>query len=74
MLSTLCDELLEAYMEKLVERGRAAEDAATRREQKTMYRALEAFQEEVRTRLLEHVSHYLLRSLWDKKTCVTGAE
>ncbi|KAH6619235.1 hypothetical protein B0J18DRAFT_481611 [Chaetomium sp. MPI-SDFR-AT-0129] len=54
VLSTLCDELLEAYMEKLVERGRAAEDAATRREQKTMYRALEAFQEEVRTRLLEH--------------------
>jgi hypothetical protein len=43
-------------MDKLEERGRAAEDAATRREQKTMYRTLAAFQEELRTRLLEHVS------------------
>ena len=56
VLSKLCEELIEAYMDKLQERGRAAEDAATRREQKTMYRALEAFQEELRTRLLEHVS------------------
>jgi hypothetical protein len=55
VLSKLCEELIETYMTKLEERGRAAEDAATRREQKTMYRALEAFQEEVRTRLLEHV-------------------
>ncbi|KAH6650625.1 hypothetical protein F5144DRAFT_477899 [Chaetomium tenue] len=54
VLSKLCEELIEAYMDKLQERGRAAEDAATRREQKTMYRALEAFQEELRTRLLEH--------------------
>ncbi|KAK4128689.1 hypothetical protein N657DRAFT_639178 [Parathielavia appendiculata] len=54
VLSKLCEELIEAYMEKLEERARAAEDAATRREQKTMYRALEAFQEELRTRLLEH--------------------
>ncbi|AEO53600.1 hypothetical protein MYCTH_2295152 [Thermothelomyces thermophilus ATCC 42464] len=54
VLSTLCEELIEAYMGKLEERGRAAEDAATRREQKTMYRALEAFREELRTRLLEH--------------------
>ena len=56
VLSKLCEELIEAYMDKLQERGRAADDAATRREQKTMYRALEAFQEELRTRLLEHVS------------------
>jgi outer membrane biosynthesis protein TonB len=56
VLSKLCEELVEAYMAKLEERARAAEDAATRREQKTMYRALEAFQEELRTRLLEHVS------------------
>ncbi|KAL2141472.1 hypothetical protein VTI28DRAFT_2346 [Corynascus sepedonium] len=54
VLSKLCEELIEAYMDKLEERGRAAEDAATRREQKTMYRALEAFQEELRTRFLEH--------------------
>ncbi|KAL2158058.1 hypothetical protein VTH06DRAFT_4868 [Thermothelomyces fergusii] len=54
VLATLCEELIEAYMSKLEERGRAAEDAATRREQKTMYRALEAFREELRTRLLEH--------------------
>ncbi|KAK3309978.1 uncharacterized protein B0T15DRAFT_19964 [Chaetomium strumarium] len=54
VLSKLCEELVETYMAKLEERGRAAEDAATRREQKTMYRALEAFHEEVKTRLLEH--------------------
>lgn len=56
VLSKLCEELVEMYMDKLEARARAAEDAATRREQKTMYRALQAFQEEVRTRLLEHVS------------------
>ncbi|KAL2023236.1 hypothetical protein VTK56DRAFT_3359 [Thermocarpiscus australiensis] len=54
VLSKLCEELIEAYMTKLEERARTAEDAATKREQKTMYRALEAFQEELRTRLLEH--------------------
>ncbi|KAK4240979.1 hypothetical protein C8A03DRAFT_30948 [Achaetomium macrosporum] len=54
VLSKLCEELVETYMTKLEERGRAAEDATTRREQKTMYRALEAFHEEVKTRLLEH--------------------
>ncbi|KAK4151681.1 hypothetical protein C8A00DRAFT_35681 [Chaetomidium leptoderma] len=54
VLSKLCEELVEAYMDKLETRARAAEDAATRREQKTMYRTLEAFQEELRTRLLEH--------------------
>jgi hypothetical protein len=56
VLSKLCEELVEMYMDKLEARARAAEDAATRREQKTMYRALEAFQEELKTRLLEHVS------------------
>ena len=56
VLSKLCEELIEAYMAKLEERLSAAEDAATKREQRTMYRALEAFQEELRTRLLEHVS------------------
>jgi outer membrane biosynthesis protein TonB len=61
VLSKLCEELIEAYMDRLEERGRAAEDAATRREQKTMYRTLEAFQEELRTRLLEHVSVAVLK-------------
>jgi hypothetical protein len=68
VLSKLCEELIEAYMDKLEERARAAEDAATRREQKTMYRALEAFQEELRTRLLEHVScavRFLLHKVAD---------
>lgn len=64
VLSKLCEELIEAYMDKLEERGRAAEDAATRREQKTMYRTLEAFQEELRTRLLEHVSVTFVRVGW----------
>ncbi|KAK0618538.1 hypothetical protein B0T17DRAFT_538188 [Bombardia bombarda] len=54
VLSKLCDELIEAFLAKLVERARTAEDAASKREQRTMARALEAFQEELRTRLLEH--------------------
>ncbi|KAK3694588.1 hypothetical protein B0T22DRAFT_452860 [Podospora appendiculata] len=54
VLSKLCEELIAAFLGKLEERARAAEDAASKREQRTMVRALEAFQEELRTRLLEH--------------------
>ncbi|KAL2260719.1 hypothetical protein VTK26DRAFT_5201 [Humicola hyalothermophila] len=54
VLSKLCEELIEAYMNKLEERLSTDEDAASKREHRTMYRALEAFQEELRTRLLEH--------------------
>ncbi|KAK4229760.1 hypothetical protein QBC38DRAFT_85089 [Podospora fimiseda] len=53
VLSKLCEELVETYMEKLQEAAMAAKDSASRREKKTMLRALDAFREELRTRLLE---------------------
>ena len=71
VLSKLCEELVEVYMDKLEARARAAEDAATRREQKTMYRALEAFQEELRTRLLEHVRRTVGRLLFERIRILT---
>ncbi|KAM7224449.1 hypothetical protein V8F06_000230 [Rhypophila decipiens] len=56
VLSKLCQELIDAFMSKIQDRLQAAEDTATKREQKTMARALDAFREEVRTRLLEHTT------------------
>lgn len=56
VLSKLCEELIAAFLARLEDNVRNAEDAAGRREQRTMLRSLEAFQEELRTRLLEHVS------------------
>ncbi|OIW23992.1 hypothetical protein CONLIGDRAFT_584797 [Coniochaeta ligniaria NRRL 30616] len=50
----MCDEMIGSFLSNLQEQGRAAADAAARREVKTMMRALEAFREELRTRLLEH--------------------
>ncbi|KAK3329593.1 hypothetical protein B0H66DRAFT_526976 [Apodospora peruviana] len=54
VLSKLCEELIDALVAKLEQRAQTAEDAATKREQRTMASTLEAFQEELRTRLLEH--------------------
>lgn len=54
VLAQMCDELVGSFLSNLQEQGRAAADAAARREVKTMMRALEAFREELRTRLLEH--------------------
>lgn len=86
VLSKLCEELADAYTEKLQEAAMASEDSATRREKKTMLRTLEAFREELRTRLLEHVSlpqkksvsakpnhHFVRPSLWTPFTpCVNA--
>jgi len=58
VLSKLCEELIGAFSARLEENVRNAEDTAGRREQRTMLRSLEAFQEELRTRLLEHVSPF----------------
>ncbi|KAK3956315.1 hypothetical protein QBC32DRAFT_331467 [Pseudoneurospora amorphoporcata] len=54
VLSELCEGLIAGFLARLEERARAADDAATKREQKTKFRTMEAFQEELRTRLLEH--------------------
>ncbi|KAB5549682.1 hypothetical protein GE09DRAFT_1127340 [Coniochaeta sp. 2T2.1] len=55
VLSELCASMLDAYVFKLREQGRAAaQDPAARRECKAKINALELFGEELRTRLLEH--------------------
>ena len=58
VLSQICDEVIESSLETLHEAAVNAKDAPTKREFRTKLRALEAFQEELRTRLLEHVSYY----------------
>lgn len=55
VLSILSEELINSFLSRLQQKAQEADDAATKREQKTMASALEAFQEELRTRLLEHV-------------------
>ncbi|KAI0837563.1 hypothetical protein F5Y06DRAFT_297420 [Hypoxylon sp. FL0890] len=54
VLSQICDEVIESSLETLHGAAVNAKDAATKREFRTKLRALEAFQEELRTRLLEH--------------------
>ena len=55
VLSILSEELINSFLSRLQQKAQEADDVATKREQKTMASALEAFQEELRTRLLEHV-------------------
>ncbi|KAI2471396.1 hypothetical protein F4781DRAFT_387510 [Annulohypoxylon bovei var. microspora] len=54
VLSQICDEVIDSSLEKLHEAAVNAKEAVTKREFRTKLRALEAFQEELRTRLLEH--------------------
>lgn len=56
VLSQMCEEIIDMTLEKLHENAVNAEDAATKREFRVKLRAVEAFQGELRTRLLEHVS------------------
>ncbi|KAI0384189.1 hypothetical protein F5Y04DRAFT_249220 [Hypomontagnella monticulosa] len=54
VLSQICDEVVESSLETLHEAAVNARNSATKKEFRTKLRALEAFQEELRTRLLEH--------------------
>ncbi|KAI1761236.1 hypothetical protein GGR53DRAFT_38644 [Hypoxylon sp. FL1150] len=54
VLSQICDEVIDSSLETLHEAAVNAKEAAKKREFRTKLRALEAFQEELRTRLLEH--------------------
>ncbi|KAI0594759.1 hypothetical protein F4775DRAFT_415942 [Biscogniauxia sp. FL1348] len=54
VLSQICDEVIEASLESVHESAINAKDAGVKKEFRTKLRALEAFQEELRTRLLEH--------------------
>ncbi|KAI5918330.1 hypothetical protein F4810DRAFT_595357 [Camillea tinctor] len=54
VLSQICDEVIEGSLESVHEAAVNAKDAGVKKEFRTKLRALEAFQEELRTRLLEH--------------------
>lgn len=54
VLSELCEGLIAGFLGRLEERARDADDAATKRELNTKFRAMEVFQEELRTKLLDH--------------------
>ncbi|KAI0007756.1 hypothetical protein F4779DRAFT_590466 [Xylariaceae sp. FL0662B] len=54
VLMQVCDEVIDNSLETLHEAAGKAENSGTKKELKTKFRALEAFQEELRTRLLEH--------------------
>ncbi|KAI2622574.1 hypothetical protein GGR54DRAFT_599070 [Hypoxylon sp. NC1633] len=54
VLSQVCDEVIESGLETLHEAAVNAKDSGLKKEFRTKLRALEAFQEELRTRLLEH--------------------
>ncbi|KAK1547144.1 AT hook domain-containing protein [Colletotrichum paranaense] len=54
VLTHTCDEIIETSIETLKEGVRNAQDASTKREHRVQQRALEAYQDELRTRLLQH--------------------
>lgn len=56
VLAQMCEEITTARLVALMEQASSAPNSAKQRELKTMFRTLEAFREELRTRLLEHVS------------------
>lgn len=55
VLSQLCEALADTFLSNLEERARSAGDGPAKREFRTMMRAVEAFREELRSRLLEQV-------------------
>jgi hypothetical protein len=63
VLSQMCDEVIESNLATLHAAAVNAQDSSTKKEYRTKLRALEAFQEELRTRLLEHVRQFLLYPL-----------
>ncbi|KAJ0337828.1 hypothetical protein COL922a_006315 [Colletotrichum nupharicola] len=54
VLTTMCEEVLGTSLETLKEGMRNAEDAATKKERRVQMRALEAYQEELCNRFLQH--------------------
>lgn len=54
VLAQMCEELISSSLQKLRDIFDGAQDAATKKEVRVKLRALEAFQEELRTRFLEH--------------------
>lgn len=56
VFAQMCEEIMGKSVEKIKEGIRTAEDTAVKKELRVKLLALQAFREEVRTRLLEHVS------------------
>ncbi|KAH8204999.1 hypothetical protein TruAng_000882 [Truncatella angustata] len=54
VLTQMCDEVIDSNLTILHEAALTADSSAAKKEYRTKLRALEAFQEELRTRLLEH--------------------
>ncbi|KZL84714.1 at hook domain-containing protein [Colletotrichum incanum] len=54
VLTQMCDEIIETSLDTLKEGVRNAQDKSAKREYQVQLRALEAYQEELRTRLLQH--------------------
>ncbi|KAF7532492.1 hypothetical protein G7054_g7924 [Neopestalotiopsis clavispora] len=54
VLAQICEDVIDTNLAILHEAANKTEDAATRKEYRTKLRALEAFQQELGTRLLEH--------------------
>ncbi|KXJ91288.1 hypothetical protein Micbo1qcDRAFT_233818 [Microdochium bolleyi] len=54
VLTQMCEEVIDATLDKLQRAAEEAPSQAARKEFRVKLRALEAFQEELRTRLLEH--------------------
>ncbi|GKT41763.1 uncharacterized protein ColSpa_01944 [Colletotrichum spaethianum] len=54
VLTQMCDEIIEASLDTLKEGVRNAQDKSAKREHQVQLRALEAYQEELRARLLQH--------------------
>lgn len=56
VFAQMCEEIMGRSVEKIKEGIRTAEDTAIKKELRVKLLALQSFREEVRTRLLEHVS------------------
>ncbi|KAK1994831.1 AT hook domain-containing protein [Colletotrichum falcatum] len=54
VLTQVCDEMIETSLDALKEGVRNAQDKAAKREYQVQFRALEAYREELQTRLLQH--------------------
>jgi hypothetical protein len=66
VLAQSCEEVINPYLDKLRDAIQNAEGASVRKELRVKLKALEAFAEEVRTRLLTHVSTLPVTPGWGR--------
>lgn len=68
VFAQVCEEVIAATLEQFEELGSAAEDPAKRKECRVKMRAIEAYREELSSRLLQHVSWTSWESICRKLT------